>query len=250
MPEHARIDPLDAVRRFQADPPAAGDEAVARAEGRLRAEIAGKPVRRRPRRRRIAIVLVPIVLVAAGAGYALQEPARVDVGPACGDEPTISPESLTVLSPDAGDPVAACAALWRDGVVSGDGRRRASAPQLTACVAPTGAVIVLPGSGPGFCERAGGRDLPAGYAARRERFAALFADLDARFSRGDGRGRNPGFVCVTDFGRARAIVERILAEHGFTDWRVVASDERYGPDRRCATLAYDERARTVTVVPT
>ena len=250
MPEHVHVDPLDAVRRFQADPPAPSDDAVARGEARLRAEIAGKPVRRRRRRRRIALVLVPVALVAAGAGYALQEPARVDAGPACGSEPTIRPESTTVLSPDAGDPVAACAALWRDGVVSGDGTRRAAAPELTACVAPTGVVIVLPGGGPGFCERAGGRDLPAGYAARRERFAALFADLDARFSRGDGRGRNPGFECVTDFARARAIVERILAVHGFADWRVVASDERYGPDRPCATLAYDERGKTVTVVPT
>ena len=241
-------DVLEAIRRFQADPPDPSDAAVAHAEARLRAEIAGKPPRRR-RRRRIALVVVPIALVSAGAGYALLEPARVDVGPACGSEAKIGLGDLTVLSPDAGDPVAACAALWRQGVVSGDGVRRAEAPALTACVAPTGVVMVLPGSGPGFCEQAGGSDLPPGYRERRERFAALFSALDARFSRGDGGGRNPDFECVSDYASAEAIIRRILDEHGFADWRIAASDERFGADRRCASLAYDEQHKTVTVIP-
>jgi hypothetical protein len=241
-------DVLDAIRRFQADPPDPSDAAVARAAARLRAEIAGKPPRRR-RRRRIALALVPIALVAAGAGYALREPARVDAGPACGNEAKIWPHDLTVLSPDAGDPVAACAARWRQGVMSGDGIRRAEAPALTACVAPTGVVIVLPGSGPGFCEQAGGSDLPPGYHERRERFAALFSALDARFSRGDGRGRNPDFECVGSYATAEAIVRRVLDEHGFADWRIEPSDEPFGADRRCAALAYDERHKTVTVIP-
>jgi hypothetical protein len=242
-------DVLDAVRRFQADQPEPSDAAVARAEARLRAEIAGKPPRRR-RRRRIALAIIPVALVAVGAGAVLHEPARVDAGPACGNEATISPQATTVLSPDAGDPVTACAALWRKGVVSGERVRRADMPELTACVAPTGVVIVLPGGGPGFCERAGGGDLPPGYRERRERFAALFSALGARFSEGDGSGVNPNFECVTDFESARAIVERILREHGFSDWRVEASPERFGPDRPCAILAYDERRKTVTVVPT
>lgn len=241
-------DVIEAIRRFQADPPAPSDAAVARAGARLRTEIAGKPPRR-PRRRRIALLVVPIALVAAGAGYALREPARVDAGPACGNEAKISPQDLTVLSPDAGDPVEACAALWRQGVASGDGVRRAEAPALTACVAPTGVVIVLPGSGPGFCERAGGTDLPPGYHERRERFAALFSALDARFSEGDGRGRNPDFECVTDYASAESIIRRILDEHGFADWRIAASEERFGTDRRCANLAYDEQRKTVTVIP-
>jgi hypothetical protein len=241
-------DVLDAIRRFQADPPDPSDAAVARAAARLRAEIAGKPPRKR-RRRRIALALVPIALVAAGAGYALREPVRVDAGPACGNEAKISPHDLTVLSPDAGDPVEACAKLWRKGVVAGDGTRRAEAPQLTACVAPTGAVIVLPGGGAGFCERAGGSDLPAGYRERRERFAALFSDLQASFSPGDGRSVNRGFECVSDYASAEAIVRRVLDDHGFADWRVEPSDESFGADRPCASLAFDERRKTVILVP-
>ncbi|HTE62148.1 MAG TPA: hypothetical protein VK631_17480 [Solirubrobacteraceae bacterium] len=242
-------DVLEAIRRFQADPPDPSDAAVARAAARLRAEIAGKRPRRR-RRRRIALALVPVALVAAGAGYALHEPARVDAGPACGNEAKISPHDLTVLSPDAGDPVEACAKLWRQGRwASGDGIRRAEAPPLTACVSPTGVVIVLPGSGPGFCERAGGSDLPPGYRERRERFAALFSALDARFSRGDGGGRNPNFECVSDYASAEAIVRRVLDEHGFADWRIEASDEPFSADRRCAALSYDERRKTITVIP-
>ena len=241
-------DVLEAIRRFQADPPDPSDAAVARAAARLRAEIAGKRPRRR-RRRRIALALVPVALVAAGAGYALHEPARVDAGPACGNEAKMGPHDLTVLSPDAGDPVEACAKLWRKGVVTGDGIPHAEAPPLTACVAPTGVVIVLPGSGPGFCERAGGSDLPPDYRERRERFAALFSVLNARFSKGDGHGRNPDFECVSDYASAEGIVRRVLDERGFADWRIEASDEQFGPDRRCAALVYDEPHKTITVVP-
>jgi hypothetical protein len=245
MPDRAPIDELDAVRRFQADPPPPRDAAVARAESLLRAEIAGRRPRRR--RRRIALGLVPVALVAAGAGYALHEPARVDAGIACGSEAKGSPDITIVLPPDAGDPVAACAALWRKADLGAMPGR--TAPELTACVAPTGAVYVLPGGGTGFCERAGAADVPPDYRERRERFAELFTTLQRQFSKGDGQGINPDFVCIADYATAVDAVRRTLDAHGFGDWRVETSDQRFGPDRRCATLAYDERRRTVTVIP-
>jgi hypothetical protein len=232
-------DVLEAIRRFQADPPDPSDAAIARAETRLRAEIGGKR-RPRRRRRRIALALVPVALVAAGAGYALHEPARVDVGPACGNEAKIWPQATTVLTPDAGDPVAACAKLWRKGVVMGDGVRRAEAPDLTACVAPTGAVIVLPGGGAGFCERAGGSDLPAGYRERRERFAALFSAVQARFGMA-----GPDFECVSDYAAAERVVRGILDEHGFGDWRIDRSPEPLG--RSCAAVSLDEPRMTAVL---
>jgi hypothetical protein len=188
MPDRAPIDELDAVRRFQADPPPPRDAAVARAESLLRAEIAGRRPRRR-RRRRIALGLVPVALVAAGAGYALHEPARVDAGIACGSEAKVSPDMTIVMPPDAGDPVAACAALWRKGDLGGTPGR--TAPELTACVAPTGAVYVLPGGGTGFCERAGAADVPPDYRERRERFAALFITLQRSSARATARPSTP-----------------------------------------------------------
>jgi hypothetical protein len=235
---------LDAVRRFQAGPPPPGDDAVARAEARLRAEMSGRRPRRR-RRRRIVLALIPVALVAAGAGYALHEPARVDAGIACGDEARIWPDMITVMPPNAGDPVVACAALWRKGHIGGG----APPPELTACVAPTGAILVLPGGGRGFCERVGGSDLPPGYRERRERFAALYTELERRFSAGSGAGVNHEFECIRDAGTAAAIVRRTLDAHGFGDWRVETLDEHAGEGRRCAMLAYDERARTIKVVP-
>ena len=235
---------LDLLRRFQADPAPPTPEAVERAEARLRAEIDGRWPRRR-RRRRLALGLIPVALVVAGAGYALHEPARVDAGIGCGNQPSISPESLLVLPPNAGDPVTACARHWRRGEVAGD----RPLPELTACVAPTGAVMVLPGGGPGFCARAGGTDIPPGYRERRERFAKLFTALQKQFSAGDGKRVNPDFVCVGDAARATAIVRETLDAHGFADWRIALSEERFGPDRPCATLAYDERSRTITIVP-
>jgi hypothetical protein len=231
-------DVLETVRRFQADPPAPSDAAVARAAARLRAEIAGRP--RRRRRRRLALALLPVALVAAGAGYALHEPARVDVGPACGSEAKIWPRDMTVLAPDSGDPVAACAALWRKGIVMGDGTRHSPPPELTACVAPTGAVIVLPGGGAGFCERAGGSDLPPGYRERRERFAALFAAFRARFGMA-----SPTFECVTDYASAERSARRILEEHGFGDWRIERSPEPIGDS--CAGFSLDEPRKTATI---
>jgi hypothetical protein len=232
-------DALEAIRRFQADPPEPSDAAVARAEARLRAEIAGKR-RRRRRRRRIALALAPVALAAAGAGYALHEPARVDAGIACGNEAKIWPEAMTIVPPDAGDPVEACAKLWREGSVMGAGGRRAEAPDLTACVAPTGAVIVLPGGGAGFCERAGGSDLPAGYRARRERFAALFSAVQARFGMA-----SPDFECVTDYATAERVVRGILDAHGFGDWRVDRGPEPMG--RSCVGVSFDEPEMKVTL---
>lgn len=235
---------LDALRRFLADPAPPTDDALARAEARLRGEIDGTRPRRR-RRRRFALALIPVALVVAGAGYALHEPARVDAGIACGDEPKIWPRTLLIMPPNAGDPVAACTRHWRKGDVGAG----TPVPELTACVAPTGAVVVLPGRGRGFCQRAGGTDIPPGYRERRKRFAKLFTALQSQFSAGNGKRVNPDFQCVGDAARAAALVRQTLDAHGFRDWRVALSEERFGPDRPCASLAYDERGKTIMIVP-
>jgi hypothetical protein len=101
-------------------------------------------------------------------------------------------------------------------------------------------VIVLPGGGAGFCERAGGSDLPPGYRERRERFAALYAAFRARFGMA-----SPTFECVTDYASAGRAARRILGEQGFGDWRIETSPEPIGDG--CAAVSLDEPRKIVTI---
>ena len=124
------------------------------------------------RRRRLALVLVPVVLaVLAVTGfttYALtREPTHLEsVG--CFETAELD-GSIAVVNADGRNPTAICAELWRQGDM-GPG----PAPEsLAACVLETGALGVFPSSGKDTCEHLGLTDLPSGYAEEAERFAAL-----------------------------------------------------------------------------
>ena len=101
------------------------------------------PTSPRHRRRRAALVAVPALALLLGAtAWTAQRLTREvthfeSIG--CFDRVSLE-ANVTVLNPHAEDPVAVCARLWREGVVTGT----PGTPALQPCVLPTGAVAVFP----------------------------------------------------------------------------------------------------------
>lgn len=88
--------------------------------------------------------------VAVGAGIGCYETAALDA-------------NTTVMSPTP-DPVAACAALWRQGAIDGTG---GDAPRLVACSAQDRPALVFPGDAD-TCIRLGLKPLPRDYGTAVE----------------------------------------------------------------------------------
>jgi hypothetical protein len=119
------------------------------------------PVAHRPRWLRWALVFVPVVLLAAGwTTYTLTREPTITNTIGCYDRADLS-GNTTVQSYDGGDPVALCAALWRQGdVLTGN----TTPPHLVACVLDTGPVAVFPGDD-STCQQLGLSAAPAGYGS-------------------------------------------------------------------------------------
>ena len=125
------------------------------------------PVPYRRRWLRWSIVLVPVVLLAAGwTTYALTREPTITNAIGCYDSADLS-ANTTIQSYEGGDPVALCAALWSQGDVrTGD----TTPPHLVACVLDTGVVAVFPGDD-STCERLGIPEAPADYGSSGTRTA-------------------------------------------------------------------------------
>jgi hypothetical protein len=201
----------------------------------------------RRRRRRLALVLVPTVLVVLAVTgfttYALtREPTHLEsVG--CFETAELD-GNIAVVNADGRDPTVICAELWRQGAI-GPG----PAPEsLAACVVETGAVGVFPSSGKDTCERLGLAVLPATYAAEAERFAALRDAIAAELGASYGSTeRDP--KCLRE-EEARALVRRELAARGYEDWSIEVIGGGF-TERPCVAvgLGFDGEHRVVFLVP-
>jgi hypothetical protein len=167
----------------------------------------------------------------------MREPTHVEsIG--CYDRADLD-GSVTVVSSTATDPVAACAALWRSGVVS----ETTDVPELTACVLHTGAIAVMPGP-VGICEGLGIASLSAEGRRRLIQAGALNAALAARF--GDATGATARTRCVGET-EAKRIVAAELRARGLQDWSVEVRAP-FDADRRCAFAEVVPADKTVELI--
>lgn len=141
------------------------EEAVRAGRTALLAEVEPtQPHRRRPLRgRRLTIAVAALLVLGAGGAIASAllsaDDVNVAAGVGCYDRASLDAD--VTIAPVAADPVAACAALWREGVV-----KRASAgepPPLVACTAKGEPIRVLPGSDASSCRELGLEPLPRDY---------------------------------------------------------------------------------------
>ena len=186
-------------------------------------------------RRRIAIAVAATLVVLVGTGfgtYALtrDEPTYVEsIG--CYDRAALD-ANVSVIGNTAQDPVAACADVWRQGAVAPG---TSEAPPLQACVLETGAVAVLPGSGPAVCHGVGIAPLPSRERAVFRRLGALQVALTDRLA---------GCLPPT---AARAAVRELLDRHGFAGW-AVAGDVAVSAERPCVGAVIERAQQRVVLI--
>jgi hypothetical protein len=161
---------LDLIRSYRSD--VDGDDAAraaARKALRDHMEAVAPAARRQIRRpaRRVGWALAIMLVVTSGAAAASLVLTSDDVSlgsVVCLDSPrTIDSGelgSLVGVEPN-GDPVAACARVWRAGDI---GDRPGETPELVACASAGKPIVVVPG-GPGTCADLGLEPLPDDYAA-------------------------------------------------------------------------------------
>jgi len=120
------------------------------------------PRRRSKRTRKFAVAFASLFLVSGGAiaaGFFSGDDVAVEAGVGCYDRASLD-ANVTAIDATA-DPVKACAALWRRGVVSA--HPLAIAPSLVACTAPGQPVRVFPGSTASVCHALDLMPLPGDY---------------------------------------------------------------------------------------
>jgi hypothetical protein len=212
----------------------------------LVSEVSGWDRAARRRRRRVALVLVPAVIVLLGltgfTTYALtREPTHLEsVG--CFETAALD-GNIAIVNADGRDPTAICGDLWREGAM-GDGPEPES---LAACVLETGAIGVFPSSGEDACEQLGLADLPPTYAVEGMRFAELrdaIVDHLGEPASGSSLGDQK---CVGE-DEARALVRRELDAHGYGDWGIELSQD-FTAERPCAEASFDGEKKTVVLIP-
>jgi hypothetical protein len=212
----------------------------------LLAELACCPATSR-RRRRVAIALVPAVLVLLAATafttYQLtREPTHLEsIG--CYDRASLR-ANTAIVSADGRDPVTTCADVWRQGALG-----RNIPEQLEACVLQTGAIGVFPRVlGGDTCGSLGLAHLPTSYAVQARRFAALRDAIVARLGEPASGASKRGRQCV---GRnaALAFVRQQLDSRGYADWEIKVVGGDFSPGRPCAEPSFDTGAKTVYLLP-
>lgn len=244
-----RSDPLDRLRA--ANPVPAG--AVLPGPDRvLFARIVADVARPTPAPRRRVRPLVPVTvllasLVGGTVAYAL---LRNDVTKpqtvACYEQADLEART-EVVSVEEGGPVAACAELWRRGVLGEGG----VVPPLAVCTLASGVAAVFPESpGRDTCAISppaptppspGEPPLPAPPPSGDVN-AQVLALRDALL---------PQFIdaaCV-DPVVATGIVRRELDRAGLGDWTVSGGESGFTAERPCATLSFRTEAREIVLVP-
>ncbi len=190
-------------------------------------------------RRRLALVLVPVVLTAGiAAGYRWLRTPSEPLVVACYERADLGAQRAVVPASARND-AHACNFLWRSGGLFAS-EHRSVVPPLVACVLPSGAVGVFPvARGGDPCDALG---------------------LAHVGTRGEGSAENAAIVrmqdevvdqlldrCI-DAARARAIVQAALGREQLRGWRVVVSAP-FTPSEPCASLAFDVADRTVLIAP-
>lgn len=202
-----------------------------------------RPARRR--RRLVAPALAVTGLLGGAVAYGLlRDPAPKPETAGCYERADLEART-EIVGVGADGPLAACAELWRRGVLGPGGE----VPPLTECVLSTGVVGVFPArtTGVDVCTSlvsptTTGVTLPTTIAPPT-------ADVNERF-RLFREAVLPRFVdaaCV-DPGAATDIVRRELDRAGLGDWRITSAGP-FTPDRPCATLGFRPEAREVLLVP-
>jgi hypothetical protein len=206
--------------------------------------------RHRPTRRVGAVTLAVLALLgllAVGA-YARLRPGPVTqlgAGVGCFAKASLRSD-VAVVELNGLDPIARCQEVWASG---GMGKHR-RAPQLVACVYPSGALAVLPGKDTGVCDRLGLRQPAAGELDRLRRFDAMQQAITHRLGLQHSSCVNPA--------TAYRVIAAELRAYGLADWRVEpyrmdARGSIYGPLAKvethgCATIGFQGDRRVVHLV--
>ncbi|MGD9696275.1 MAG: hypothetical protein AB7V42_11520 [Thermoleophilia bacterium] len=199
-----------------------------------------RPARaRRSARRRVLLAAAALLLVAAAAAAAViagrpdAQTAAV-AGVACADAASDTPD-LAIIAADGRPPLEVCAQLWRTRQIAGSS---GDVPQLTPCLADSGAIIVYP-AGPGICARLGlDPEIPAGYADAGRRINAFRRALVTRLE-----PTAEGCPSATEAG---VLAEEELGRAGLAGWSVEVDTRGVG---ECASFGMDAARRVVTVTP-
>jgi hypothetical protein len=192
------------------------------------------------RRRRLALTLVPavIVLLTAATGFTAytflrEDPSHFEsIG--CFDRADLG-ANVSVVSPDGRSAVEQCRDLWQEGAVAVG---QPVPAKLAACVLNTGPVGVFPSMDDQTCERLGLADLSVAGEVEGRRFVRMRNAIYARIgtpASGSSRGSSH---CVGE-ERAHVIVRRVLDAHGYSDWTVRTVGEAFSRDRPCADVSFD-----------
>lgn len=191
-----------------------------------------RPVRRR-RRLRIAVVGVMALGTVGWTVFALRDEPTKPLTIGCYEAADLDAR-VEVAAADGRPPEEVCRELWRRGAFG-----NVPVPDLAACVLATGTVGVFPGTGAGTCADVQSAPLPPDTTAPGTPDVVALREALVETYLAEG--------CIAA-GPAREIVARHLAERGFTGWTVVVGDG-FGPERPCATLAFDVESSRVLVVP-
>lgn len=175
------------------------------------------------------------------AGVALTRPATQLQQLACYPTPSVA-EGVAAIVPATGDPIAVCAALWREGAVAAG---NTVPPELVACVLHGGAVAVLPGRPQGGCAAAGLADLDPSSTASAAALRRFTVAVDRRLAAEEAL--SPGGRCYRERVLARVLREE-LARAGLADWRVQPPSGS-GRAPACVTFEVSEADRTVILQP-
>ena len=197
------------------------------------------------RRRRVAIIAAPIVVIAlAAATWAVtRTPATNAVMLSCNAKDVIS-----VIPNDGTPPLEACADQWRTGVIKPDVH---TAPPLVACVSH-GAVAVIPGRGAADCTKqnmtlwAGqAGDHGTGSKDRNDYRSVGAATQAVRYALFE-RFKRTGNYCATEHDWR----SQLAAQPALHDWTITLVAPEYRGPGPCFDLAdTDLGTRTIRLVP-
>ena len=240
-------DPLERLRAANPVPP---ETAKTRPDPVLfRAIVSGDLDRvpaRRPARWR-ARILVPVLaatgLLGGTVAYALlRDPVPKPQNAGCYESADLEARTLVVGVGREGA-LAACAELWREGVLGTGGE----VPLLTECVLSTGVVGVFPATpGDDVC---GALTAPLSTTTPGTAASPPPTDVNERF-RSFREAVLPQFLeaACLDPRTATEVVRRELDRAGLGEWRIASADD-FTADRPCATLGFRPESSEIVLVP-
>ena len=203
--------------------------------------------RRRPRwRRSYVLVLVALAIGVGTAAWALTRTPTKTLTVGCYATADLQARTVVVPANDL-SPTATCSEIWQRGDFG-----PAQAPQLEACVLPSGAIGVFPS--------------PTGQACEKLRLAPVTPEAPAPPpARTGAKPKPPGPQATArtlknklvdtflakpcmDEQEATKVVRAELRRLRLNDWGV-RSNGPFSAARPCASLAFDEEHRIVLLVP-